>query len=210
MSRRFFGFILLLSALFLFRTIQCDAEELRYDASDHLIVRALSFPEDGLAERDGRIYRIENGIIYKMIGGKRFKARCRDQAMEAIIPRAVVPGMFNIGSFEVKSNFTPFMKRLGYALSQGELSNAIIKIVGYSDSTGSGTYNLWLSQQRAISIATFLVKNCGISRERIHTDGRGEEQPIDSNKTIKGRSRNRRIEIHLTGLDGRLFPIVCQ
>ena len=69
-----------------------------------------------------------------------------------------------------------------------------IKVVGYTDSTGSETYNLQLSEQRANSVKNALVvKN--VNAARITALGMGESNPIADNATEGGRQLNRRVAI---------------
>jgi len=58
------------------------------------------------------------------------------------------------------------------------------------------TMNQQLSERRATSVSRFLNRS-GVDRKRMRYSGRGENQPIDSNSTSSGRSRNRRVEIYL-------------
>ena len=71
-------------------------------------------------------------------------------------------------------------------------ANIIIK--GFTDSTGSYTYNVSVSEFRANTIKTFFVGK-GIEAKRIQTTGMGPENPIASNETDAGRRKNRRVEI---------------
>lgn len=64
-------------------------------------------------------------------------------------------------------------------------------IEGHTDSKGSSEYNLRLSNQRATALKKYLVHK-GVSSDRVETKGFGESQPIESNKTAKGRAINRR------------------
>jgi chemotaxis protein MotB len=54
-----------------------------------------------------------------------------------------------------------------------------------------------LSQARAYSVYKFLVKEKGMSEERLECAGRGEQEPIASNNTEEGRAMNRRVEIRI-------------
>jgi outer membrane protein OmpA-like peptidoglycan-associated protein len=75
-----------------------------------------------------------------------------------------------------------------------EFPDREVVVEGYTDSTGSGVYNLELSQQRANSVQSFLVGN-GISPDRIVARGYGEAYPVAPNDTAAGRQKNRRVEI---------------
>jgi len=55
--------------------------------------------------------------------------------------------------------------------------------------------NLQLSGARALNVADFLVKTCGVSRPRVSFAGFGSEQPVAANDTDTGRLANRRVEI---------------
>lgn len=65
-------------------------------------------------------------------------------------------------------------------------------IYGNTDSTASDAYNMALSQRRANAVAA-IAKSVGAHLSSVR--GFGERQPIASNKTAYGRSRNRRVEI---------------
>ena len=66
-----------------------------------------------------------------------------------------------------------------------------IRVEGHTDSQGSSSYNLDLSQSRADSVRLYLIEQ-GIAGDRMRARGFGEEQPIDSNETADGRAANRR------------------
>ena len=80
-----------------------------------------------------------------------------------------------------------------------EYNKTTIVVSGHTDSVGSKVYNQKLSEDRAESVADFLA-NKGVNPARIELVGLGENNPIASNQTSKGRSLNRRVEI-------TLFPI---
>lgn len=70
-----------------------------------------------------------------------------------------------------------------------------IKILGYTDNTGSVEYNQKLSVQRAKSVYSYLMEDQGISSRRMVYEGFGVNDPVASNATPEGRSLNRRVEI---------------
>lgn len=70
------------------------------------------------------------------------------------------------------------------------------RIVGHTDSIGKSGYNMILSLNRAKAVKEALVKE-GIKAGKIEVFGRGELDPILTNRSIKGRAANRRIEVTL-------------
>ncbi len=74
----------------------------------------------------------------------------------------------------------------------------VIIAVGHTDSVGSEAYNQKLSVRRAEAVKAYLVTK-GIEKNRIYTEGKGEKQPVASNKTAEGRTKNRRVEIEVVG-----------
>lgn len=81
-----------------------------------------------------------------------------------------------------------------------EYPDTNIVIYGYTDSSGADDYNLKLSQQRAEAVKSYLSKK-GVSSARFTTTGMGEADPIESNETDAGRSKNRRVEFAITAND---------
>ena len=78
-------------------------------------------------------------------------------------------------------------------------------VVGHTDSVGTDEYNRKLSLRRADSVKTYLVSQ-GVPQIKIRAEGRGESEPVASNKTAEGRSQNRRVEVTVvpTGYKGPL------
>jgi general secretion pathway protein A len=70
-------------------------------------------------------------------------------------------------------------------------------IRGYTDSVGSITYNISVSQFRANSIKSYLAGK-GVDASHLIAVGLGPKSPISSNDTPEGRQQNRRVEIELT------------
>ncbi|NHM06366.1 OmpA family protein [Flavobacterium sp. CYK-4] len=78
-----------------------------------------------------------------------------------------------------------------------EYPDTDIIIYGYTDSSGADDYNLKLSEQRAAAVKAYLSKK-GLAASRFTTKGLGESDPIESNDTDAGRSKNRRVEFAIT------------
>ena len=74
----------------------------------------------------------------------------------------------------------------------------VVIAIGHTDSIGADAYNQKLSVRRAESVKAYLVSK-GVEPNRIYTEGKGEKQPVASNKTKDGRQKNRRVEIEVIG-----------
>ncbi|WP_372520581.1 OmpA family protein [Candidatus Ruminimicrobiellum ovillum] len=69
-----------------------------------------------------------------------------------------------------------------------------VLIEGYTDSTGDKEKNLKLSYDRAQAVYLYFVQN-EVPAERLSVVGYGQDNPVASNKTAKGRAQNRRVNI---------------
>ena len=74
----------------------------------------------------------------------------------------------------------------------------VVIAIGHTDSVGGDAYNQKLSVRRAEAVKGYLVSK-GIPANRVYTEGKGEKQPVASNKTKDGRAKNRRVEIEVVG-----------
>lgn len=86
------------------------------------------------------------------------------------------------------------------------IHNALLLVVGYTDSTGSLEYNQQLSEKRAGRVVNYLQQTCGWKPYRMLTPtGMSEADPLASNDTVEGKSQNRRVAVNIMvskGLDG--------
>jgi outer membrane protein OmpA-like peptidoglycan-associated protein len=190
-------------------TCQADAMELPRTCTQAEIVAALHLP-DGPTTGSGGTYLIEDGVIYKLIRGKRFRPRCMVKEMEEILPRVSVSGMFDVDSIEPRYTYLKLLDRLGDALMTETLKYYSFRIVAHTDGTGSSSYNFRLSRERALWIKQYLEQKSGADPERLIAEGLGAGQPTDSNETTTGRAKNRRVEFQVTGADGRIFLKPCE
>ncbi len=69
-----------------------------------------------------------------------------------------------------------------------------VVVEGYTDSRGSDSHNMDLSQRRADSVRGFLVSR-GYEPDKMQARGMGKDRPIAPNTSAEGRANNRRVEI---------------
>ncbi len=110
---------------------------------------------------------------------------------KAVIPIALFNINFVTGSDEVKKESYKYLKEVASYMKDNPQKQ--LHISGHTDNTGGKDYNQSLSENRAKSVKTILVKY-GVSPDRITTSGHNFSKPIDTNETQKGRSNNRRVE----------------
>lgn len=100
--------------------------------------------------------------------------------------------LYDFDSYRVRPEAGQNLSNL--AASLDKYPNTDLLIVGHTDSVGGNAYNQQLSERRALAAADYLAAH-GVSRDRIHTSGRGEAEPVASNDTDAGRQKNRRVEV---------------
>ncbi len=74
-----------------------------------------------------------------------------------------------------------------------------IEVGGHTDNVGTTEYNLSLSENRAKTVAQYLIEK-GADPNRITWKGYGFTKPIGDNSTEEGRAKNRRTEIRVIGM----------
>ena len=74
--------------------------------------------------------------------------------------------------------------------------NFKLKIDGYTDNSGTKTFNMDLSKQRANAVKEALVQR-GIPASALKVNYHGQNNPIGNNATEAGRAKNRRVEMKL-------------
>jgi len=73
--------------------------------------------------------------------------------------------------------------------------NISLYVVGHTDMTGTLSYNLQLSKDRAKAVVNSLTQNYGIDSKRLISDGVAFLAPRATNESDLGRSMNRRTEL---------------
>lgn len=127
--------------------------------------------------------------------------------------------MADIDKYNIKGTTNVFFDTGKYALSpnakaelctaasQAEgMNNAMLLVVGYTDSVGSEEYNQVLSEKRAGSVINYLQQYCRWKPYRVLTPtGMAEADPLADNSTEEGKAQNRRVAVNILvskGLDG--------
>jgi outer membrane protein OmpA-like peptidoglycan-associated protein len=104
--------------------------------------------------------------------------------------------LFDTGKSNLKQNAQISLAKVSAILEQ--YPDLKLQIEGYTDSVGSDTYNLKLSQDRATSTQAFLINN-GVSPTAVTAMGFGKSNPVADNTTAAGKAQNRRVEMVVSG-----------
>ena len=107
---------------------------------------------------------------------------------------------FATGSYTINQTFRNTLDNVAANLQQ--YPNSLIDVYGYTDSTGSDSFNQRLSEQRAQAVADYMTSR-GVSSSRIRWQGFGEDAryAVGDNNTAEGRALNRRVEIKIVPFD---------
>jgi outer membrane protein OmpA-like peptidoglycan-associated protein len=105
--------------------------------------------------------------------------------------------LFETDRAELKPGAERNLDKLVAALREHD--DTTVAIEGHTDSTGSSSYNVDLSQRRAQSVTSYLDSH-GVAPARLTTRGLGEDYPVASNDNPAGRQQNRRVEIVIQNL----------
>ena len=101
---------------------------------------------------------------------------------------------FDTDSAALRPQFFGVLNSVGKVLT--EYDKTVVEVAGHTDSTGSDSHNMQLSQRRANTVGEYLYTQ-GIMDQRIISVGMGEHHPVADNSTPEGRQLNRRVEITL-------------
>ena len=101
---------------------------------------------------------------------------------------------FDTDSAALRPQFFGVLNSVGKVLT--EYDKTVVEVAGHTDSTGSDSHNMQLSQRRSNTVGEYLYTQ-GIMDQRIISVGMGEHHPIADNSTPEGRQLNRRVEITL-------------
>ena len=108
--------------------------------------------------------------------------------------RAVTYGIyFDFNKDTLKPESEPVLKEIAGAMTSHP--DWKLTVEGHTDNIGGDPYNLDLSKRRAASVKQALVTQYNIAPDRLLTGGFGASRPVETNDTLEGRARNRRVEL---------------
>jgi outer membrane protein OmpA-like peptidoglycan-associated protein len=100
---------------------------------------------------------------------------------------------FDFASDKIKPESEPVLREIADALDHNPTWK--LRVEGHTDNIGGNDYNMDLSQRRAEAVKLALVTRYHIAAARLTPQGFGATRPKESNDTLAGRARNRRVEL---------------
>jgi outer membrane protein OmpA-like peptidoglycan-associated protein len=100
---------------------------------------------------------------------------------------------FDFASAEIKPQSKPTLDEIADVMKVHP--DWKLNVDGHTDNIGGDGFKLDLSQKRAAAVKSVLVEQYHIASERLTTAGYGASRPVESNDTMEGRARNRRVEL---------------
>ncbi len=121
---------------------------------------------------------------------KKVNAEITDEGIKIKLPDMI---LFDVGKADLQKSASETIKVLADIIKQ--YPEAGVKINGHTDNMGDEMSNQRLSEDRAKSVHSELIKYDLPSTAKIEAAGYGEKQPVASNNSEAGRAQNRRVEL---------------
>jgi outer membrane protein OmpA-like peptidoglycan-associated protein len=100
---------------------------------------------------------------------------------------------FDFGSDRMRAASEPVLEEIADAVTRNPTWK--LSVEGHTDNIGGDAHNMDLSKRRAGAVKRALVERYGVAANRLTTAGFGVSHPKESNETLAGRARNRRVEL---------------
>ncbi len=120
-------------------------------------------------------------------------AQAIEQALASTGKLDVYSIFFTFNSDVIREESEPTLKDIAEVLRRHP--DWRLSVNGHTDGIGTDQANQTLSARRSAAVRDALVTRFGIVATRLATAGFGESRPMDTNETLEGRARNRRVEL---------------
>lgn len=171
------------------------AERVRFSGSDYETALMIAQGTNGrFVRNEAMIGRNADGVEANAIATEQLRGRFGD------IDQYNVKSTTNVyfGSGRSSLSAESRAELCNAAAQANQIDNALLLVVGYTDSTGSQEVNQRLSEKRAGNVVNFLQQQCGWAPYRMLTPtGMSESNPVADNATAQGKAQNRRVAVNV-------------
>lgn len=196
---------------------QADADEEKVDQLAYLASQSIELAEQTIALRSAEreLAQVDNQRTQARLESREAQLKRQQEEIrslqENLNARQTDRGtlvtfgdvLFDLDSTQIKPGGLRDIQKLADFLNEREERQVIIE--GYTDSTGSESYNQQLSERRAQAVERALIR-MGVDPSRLVTRGYGEQFPVASNDNPSGRAMNRRVEVTISRNDQPVKP----
>jgi outer membrane protein OmpA-like peptidoglycan-associated protein len=154
--------------------------------------RAALQVEIGRVEAEKAQIKRDRDALAQRLSGAMGKVAATERTGRGLVLSLSGGILFETGKSDLRADAKIALAKLSGILLMIQTTN--IQIEGHTDSTGSEETNAKLSLERAAAVKDFLQSQ-GVEEARMTAKGLGSVQPVASNDTADGRSKNRRVEI---------------
>lgn len=177
-----------------------EADRARQDTAEARRDSALARRDSELARRDSEAARRATEAARNEAEAARLEAIELKRQLEELEGRETERGiiitlgdvLFATGKSQLASTANNHLSKLARFLKEYPDNNVVIE--GHTDSVGTESSNITLSQNRADAVRNFLVRQ-GVASHQLSTVAMGQGSPVASNDSATGRQKNRRVEI---------------
>jgi outer membrane protein OmpA-like peptidoglycan-associated protein len=141
-----------------------------------------------LAERDAEAKQLRMQQELARIAATKAESR----GLVVTLPGGI---FFDPGKTQLKAGAKKTLQRIAAQLKGDE--SIRITVEGHTDNTGKPDKNMDISEKRAEAVREYLVSQ-GVPEDRTMATGKGDAEPVATNKTPAGRQQNRRVELIIT------------
>ena len=173
---------------------------LRHDGerymSDMLILADPAFPLVLAHVKGGTVGKrdAEGGRVVWITYPDSSAAKRLETDLEAKRPVEIYDIYFDYNSATIKPESDSILREIGAIMQRHP--DWQLRITGHTDSIGGGgAGNRIPSARRAAAVKDVLTSRYGVAAGRLDTGGAGDSQPLETNATLEGRARNRRVEL---------------
>ncbi|HTS65820.1 MAG TPA: OmpA family protein [Candidatus Acidoferrales bacterium] len=176
------------------REAQLKAENEAAALKSKMEADALKAKEEAAKAEAERARQATEALRAQLLGQLNRILETKDTPRGLVVTMADV--LFATGKYDLKPATREKLAQLsGIILAHQGL---MLRIEGYTDSTGSDEFNQKLSEQRSATVRDYLVQQ-GLPVTNVNAIGFGKANPVADNSTASGRQQNRRVEIVLSG-----------
>ncbi len=139
-------------------------------------------------------------LVHLVLNTALFAQEFTIQNNQLVLPAAIV---FETGSDKIKRESDATNNHIKKFLDAKSYISTL-RVEVHTDNSAAETLNQALSEKRALAITKRLVKE-GVDCKKLIAVGFGSTKPIAENKSPEGKAQNRRTEIHIAALRGKLI-----